>query len=69
MGLLQLAGYGTDAIGLAVGGWHASTKIVERARKVDTRLVGSGPSRAIAFDGSAVAVCGGIVAVARIAIG
>jgi len=38
MNLLELAGYGTDAIGLAVGGWYTSTKIVERARKRDTRL-------------------------------
>lgn len=39
MDLPQIAGYGTDAIGLALGGWYTSDKIVKLNRKVDTRLV------------------------------
>jgi hypothetical protein len=39
MDLLQLAGYGTDVIGAAVGGWYTSAKILERSMKMDTRQV------------------------------
>src|SRR5712691_10399627 len=41
MNLLGFAGYGTDAIGLVVASWYASTKIAELVRKRDARIEAS----------------------------
>src|SRR5262249_54054965 len=38
---LGFAGYGTDAIGLAVAGWYASTKIAEHFRRRDAWIEAS----------------------------
>ncbi len=41
MNLLGFAGYGADAIGLAVAGWYASTKVAERFRRRDAWIEAS----------------------------
>lgn len=50
MNLLGFAGYGTDAIGLAVASWYASTKVAERFRRqnawLEASLVAKPPSPA-----------------------
>ena len=41
MDLLEIAGYGTDAIGFVLGGWYASDMLVKQNQKTGGPLVAS----------------------------